>query len=220
MSERALSAGAVRRGRGSWLGWLVVAALLVLSFGLQRSLAARERPRGLAERLLGPIATLAASIEWVRADAALRAGDYPLAYSRAETALELEPSRADAWIFLAHHLIFERASLAREMDREERRTWVRAGLDVLERGLRASDDPGEILVYRGAVFVALASLPDGDRPWAGSASQAWLDAADSFERAAAAGHENAAQFAAAARAHAAAPGGDRAPPFRPVPETR
>jgi hypothetical protein len=217
----------VRRGRGprlggrlAWLGWIVVAGLLGLSFVLQRSMPARARPRGFAESLLGPFAALAASLEWIRADAALRAGDYPLAYARAETALELEPGRADAWIFLAHHFIFERASLSRAVDREERRAWVQAGLDVLERGLRVSDDPGEIQVYRGGVFVALASIPDDDRPWPGSAREAWLDAAESFDRAAAAGHENAAQFAAAARAHASAPAGDRAPPFRPVPDTR
>lgn len=210
----------VRRRSRPWIGWVIVAALLVLSFGLQRGAAPRGNERGLVERLLGPIAALAASAQWVRADLALRAGDYPLAYARAETALELEPSRADAWIFLAHHLIFERASLAREVDPRERERWVKAGLDVLDRGARSSWDPGEILFYRGLVFVALASIPDADRPWTGGAREAWIEAARSFERAAAAGHEAALQSAVLARAHAAELDPDRAPPFREVPVPR
>jgi hypothetical protein len=221
-------ASARRRRRpvswGRWIGWCAVGLLFALSAALQSSIDRAASDRGFAARLLGPIARLAAGVEWVRADLALRAGDYPLAYERAETALELEPDRADAWIFFAHHLIFERASLARSIDPAERRTWVRAGLDVLARGIRSSSDPADILIYRGGVFAAFASVRDEDRPWPGSAREAWIEAADSFERAAAAGREEVLELAARARANAApnandvAP--DRASPFRDTPHSR
>jgi hypothetical protein len=202
-----MNAGAVHeraaRGRSKlWIGWTLVVLLLLASWRLQSAALAREPDRGLVERLLGPIAKLAASAEWVRADLALRAGDYPLAYSRAETALDLEPSRTDAWIFLAHHFIFERASLARELDPAERRAWVETGLEVLDRGRRASADPGEILFFRGSVFDYLAAIPDADRPWSGSAAAALLQAADCFDGAAALGKDRAREYAALARRYA------------------
>jgi hypothetical protein len=198
VSVSSISASASRRSK-PWLGWLAVLGLLLAGWILQRSDSAPDRERGLAERWLGPIAALAARIEWVRADLALRAGDEPAAYARAETALELEPSSADAWIFLAYHFVFERASLAREIDLAERKRWVQSGLDVLERGRRASSDPAAILFYRGCVFDYLAALPDADRPWTGDRRAALLEAARSFEDAAVLGDERARDYAVLAR---------------------
>jgi hypothetical protein len=186
------------------IGWTVVSALLAASVYLARSGAQHDRDRAFAERWLGPIATLAASVEWIRADLALRAADFPVAYARAETALEIEPSRTEAWIFLAHHFIFERASLGRELDSAERRAWVEAGLGVLDRGLHVSAEPAEIAFYRGAVFDYLAAIPDADRPWNGDARAALLEAAKSFDEAAALGLERASEYAELARTRAAA----------------
>jgi hypothetical protein len=190
------------------IGGVLVISLLVAAWRA-RSVVATASPtrasgeRAFTERLLGPIASLAAAILWVRADAALRAGEYATAYARAESALELEPSRADAWIYFAHHLVFERASLSRAVDPAERRAWVQAGLDVLERGARASRDPALVLDYRGLVFDFLASIPDADRPWPGTAREALLEAARAFDAAHAAGSPDAAEMAAIARRKAA-----------------
>jgi hypothetical protein len=182
-----------------WIGWTLAALLFAASWFLQRGETAGIRERGMVQRWLGPIAVLAARLEWVRADLALRAGDQASAYARAETALDLEPENAEAWIFLAHHFIFERASFAREVDLAERKSWVETGLDVLERGRRASSDPAKIMFYRGGVFEYLAAIPDADRPWKGDRRAALLEAARSFEEALALGDEVAREYAALAR---------------------
>jgi hypothetical protein len=204
-----------RSSAAQYAGWVLVALLVVVAWRARVAAARAETPRSatsgsvtwaersLAERLLGPVASLAAAAMWVRADVALRAGEHSTAYARAETALELEPSRADAWIYFAHHLVFERASLSRTVDPDERRAWVQAGFDVLERGARESRDPGEVLSYRGLVFDYLAAVPDADRPWPGTAREALLEAARAFDAARAAGAADAAELADIARAKAA-----------------
>jgi hypothetical protein len=180
--------------------WLVVLALSVWTVARRSSERAAPRARGLAERLLGPIAGLAAGIQWVRVDAALRTGDAPLAYARAETALALAPGDARGWIHLAHHFLFERASLGREPDLAMRRRWVEAGLDVLARGERVAREPGAIALYEGLVLFAFAGIDDAERPYAGSARQALERAARAFERADLAGEREAAELAARTRA--------------------
>jgi hypothetical protein len=199
-----------RPSAAQYAGWVMVGLLVVVAWRARVAAAhdetahsATSGERSLAERLLGPVASLAAAAVWVRADVALRAGEYSTAYARAETALELEPSRADAWIYFAHHLVFERASLSRTVDPAERRAWVQAGFDVLARGARATRDPGEVLAYRGLVFDYLAAVPDADRPWPGTAREALLEAARAFDAAHAAGAADAAELAEIARAKAA-----------------
>jgi len=113
----------------------------------------------LLERLVGPFAALVASAQWVRADLALREGHFGVFCERAETALALAPADPQAWIYYAHQLIWERASLEREPERERREGWTRAGIELLERAKHECAHPDEIWVYEGGVFAAWAELP-------------------------------------------------------------
>lgn len=115
----------------------------------------REPPRG--ERgWLGPIAGLAASVEWVRFESALSRGRTDLAYQRAEHALELDPASTDGYAFFASHLVFDRGSAEVEHDPERRWDWIRAGLDVMQRGELSAREPARLVLYRGLVHAALA----------------------------------------------------------------
>jgi len=184
-----------------WLGGAAVATgLLAASLSGWRN---GETDRPALHRALGPVASLAAGVQWIRVDVAIRRGDYARAYERAETALALDPGDPAGWIFLAHHLLYERASLSREPDRDARARWIRAGIETLERGERASSDPGAVDFEHGVALAFLGSLADADRAWPESAERAWELAARAFEAAAAHGTRSAAQAAALARERAA-----------------
>lgn len=130
-------------------------ALGVLALALSLTGLWREPPQS-AGRFLGPVASLAASVEWVRMQLALDAGRTDLAYERAEHALALDPGATDGWSFFAAHLVFDRGSRAAELDPARRWAWVRRGLDLLERGERTAREPARLVLYRGAVHVSLA----------------------------------------------------------------
>jgi len=196
------------------LGWVFVLALAAWS---TRATLARARthperaalpehaslpePASLSVRLLGPFAPLAASIQWVRVDLALRDGREELAYARSELALALDPTATQGWIFLAHHLVFDRASLERELDPRIRRHWIQAGLALLERGEAACSDPAELVFDRGLILTYLASLEPADRVWPETGAEAWQLAAAAFERSAELGHPLAAEAATEAGKH-------------------
>lgn len=129
--------------------------LLLGSFLLSLLGLWREPPRERSG-LLGPIASLAASIEWVRFDTALSRGRTDLAYERAEHALELDPASTDGWAFFASHLVFDRGSAEVEHDPQRRWEWIRAGLEVLEHGEETAREPARLVLYRGLVHAALA----------------------------------------------------------------
>jgi predicted Zn-dependent protease len=184
-----------------WLGGVAVATgLLAASLSGWRN---GEADRPALRRALGPVASLAAGVQWIRVDVAIRRGDYARAYERAETALALDPEDPAGWIFLAHHLLYERASLSREPDRDARARWIRAGIETLERGERTSSDPGAVDFEHGVALAFLGSLADADRAWPESAERAWELAARAFEAAAEEGTRSAAQAAALARERAA-----------------
>lgn len=175
-------------------GWLVACVALAL---IVAPIALERRPReqrSLAERALGPIAGLAASIEWVRADHALRHERFELAYARAEHALALAPRAPEGWKFLARHFAFQRASPQREPDPSVRRQWLQAAFDVLERGEKVVRPGGELAFERGLILLdcaEIATLPTvapEERPWPGRASATYEQAARAFARAAERGH--------------------------------
>ena len=184
-----------------WLGGVAAATGLLAASFATSSHGGDDRPA--LRRVLGPIASLAADVQWIRVDVALRRADYARGYERAETALALDPEDPAGWIFLAHHLLYERASPAREPDRDARARWIRAGIETLERGERASGDPGEVFFEHGVALAFQASLADEDRAWPESAAEAWELAARAFEGAAAHGTPNASKAAALARERAA-----------------
>lgn len=133
------------RGITIWLG-----AIALSLAGLWRE------PQAGSSGFLGPIASLAASVEWVRFDTALSRGRTDLAYERAEHALELDPASTDGWAFFAGHLVFDRGSAEVEHDPERRWEWIRAGLELLQRGELTAREPQRLVLYRALVHAALA----------------------------------------------------------------
>ena len=72
--------------------------------------------RSVIERLLGPVAGTAASMQWMRVDVAWAPRRHAEGYGFAASALELAPSAPGGWIWLARHLVHERGSAEREPD--------------------------------------------------------------------------------------------------------
>jgi hypothetical protein len=161
-----------------------------------------DHPRSPAERLLGPIADLAATAQWVRVDDAASQGRDELAEARAEIALALAPGDAAGWIYWANHLIYDRAARLREPDPIARERWVRAGLDVLDRGEAASRAPGRVAFKRAVVFLSFSQAEDADRPLPITREGALREALRAFERAAEHGEPLAAEMVKALREEA------------------
>ena len=161
------------------LGWGACALLLLTCF-----LRPRESPRpgSFPARVLGPIASLAASWQWVRVRLALQDDRPEVAYSRAELAFELDPGATSAWSYLASHLAHDRASAERERNPARSASWVRAALDLLERGERAAREPAELAVHRGLILAQIGDLGPAVR-WPGGPTGAWREAQEAFERA-------------------------------------
>jgi hypothetical protein len=186
------------------LGWTCIAtAVLLVVWIATRTAGADARARSVTERLLGPIADLAATLQWVRVDEAENAGRRELADARAAIALDISPGDPSGWIYYGQHLIYDRGSPLRETDPLAREHWVRAGLALLERGEKECRHPGRVAFARGAVYLALASADDADRPLPMSRVEALDAAADAFARAAAEGEPLAAEVGARVRQEAA-----------------
>ncbi len=185
------------------LAWTLVALLFFAPLLVPHSEVPARRPSSIAWRLLGPVASLAASVQWVRVHDAMRAGRTDLALARARTALALDPGATAGWVFLATHLVFDRASAERERDPGRRMAWIRAGLETAERGEDTARDPGELARWQGLVLGMLAQ-EDEPLAWPGGVRRLWLDAADDFERASRLGQADAAELARRARGNAEA----------------
>jgi hypothetical protein len=163
---------------------------------------------GLPARLSAPVASLLASVEWVRFELALLEGEDEVAYAHAEDALRLDASAEEGWILLAQHLAFDRASAAREADRERRRGWIEEALSVLDRGRERVRHPAELDFMRALVLTHVARLVEegSEGPtWPGGARAALEAAAEAFERAFHAGRLDAADQAAGVRSLMDAP---------------
>lgn len=161
------------------LGWLVVLPCCWPWAGVERS----EAPA--AERLLGPVAGLAASAAWVRFDALVHEGRYEAAYAVAERALALDPASPQGWWYYAAHLARFRASAESEPHPAERRRWLRAALDVLERGERRCARPGELALTRGLILRRIGWLEEegAELGWPGGAAAAHAAADEALARA-------------------------------------
>lgn len=143
-------------------GWITV-ALLLWPWTARPAI----QPVSTASRWLGPIASLAASVNWIRFDLAVRDGRREHAYVVAEQALALAPEAAAGWATLARHLIFDRASPESEPDPARRRQWIQAGLDTFIRGEALVSDPGALAYMRGTLLIAYVAEIAGDIAWAG-----------------------------------------------------
>lgn len=148
--------------------------------------------------LLGPFASLAAQLQWLRFHAASRRGEEARALGLAESALALDPRASAGWETLAAHLVFDLASREREPDLARRRAWFEAGLALLARGVEHTAQPAELELFRGLVlFAKAAGDPELDP---GGAPALRAAAAAALERAAALGDAKAAALAAQVRA--------------------
>ncbi len=145
--------------------------------------------QGLTRRLLGPIATVLASVWWVRYDLALRGGQFETAYARARTALTLDPGAGQGWITLARHMIVDRGALLLEPDYETRLGWIRASLELLEHAQGEARNRHEVAFARGVIFEHLAMHAE-ELGWPPGEEGALRAAAEAFDLAGDWGHTN------------------------------
>lgn len=181
--------------------WPKAPWLAVVGLGLSLAIVGGSgAPPGssLTMRLAGPLAGPLAAAQWVRVDLAMRAGRTELALARAETAFALNPTSTSGWFFLSRHLAFDLASPEREPEAAVRLRWVQAALAIAERGERTADDPAELAFWQGLVLARTAEV-DPQLAWPGGVAGMWSAAAEHFERAARAGHPEAAAAASLAR---------------------
>lgn len=186
------------RPRARAAGWALVVLLASISIALRWNAPKSPSSSSLPLRLLGPIASAAASVQWVRVHSALREGRTDLALARGHTALELDPGATSGWLALAGHMAFERASPEREPSAERRLAWVRAALDLAARGEQRARDPARVALWQGLVLSKLAR-EDEPLDWPGGARGLWTEAAAHFERARTLGSPHGELLAANAR---------------------
>lgn len=147
---------------------------------------------GPTQRALGPLASVAASIEWVRFRGALLRGDMAAAYAIADAALALDPSGEGGWLEYAQHLIFVRGSFAENETPAGRRGWITSGLELLRRGEALCRTPGELAFAAGLIRTGyLATIPDEDLGWPGGPEALLRQGTADLQRAAALGHRGA-----------------------------
>ncbi len=181
-----------------WISWGLVAALL-----LPAILRPPPRETGAPHlRLLRPFLELASQVQWVRFQRARLHGEEVRALELADSALALDPSDTEGWETLASHLALFRASPEREPDLEQRRSWFRAGLEVLRRGSEHAAQPQALALYRGVLLVSKAEAdPALYREGAGAL---YREAAEAFAQASALGAPGAAELERYARERAQA----------------
>jgi hypothetical protein len=145
--------------------------------------------RNLTTRLLGPVASLVASVQWVRFDAAVQEGQFESAYAIAERALTLDPRAPQGWMHLASHLSYFRASVENEPNPGRRRQWISAALDLLARGEQQTSEPAELAFMRGLVLYNVSEI-DAKQGlgWPGGSSAALTAAIQAFHGAGDLGH--------------------------------
>ncbi|MFT4649225.1 MAG: hypothetical protein ACI87O_002115 [Planctomycetota bacterium] len=148
-----------------WTPWiLALAGLVCLATAFLRSEPESSHPRS-------PLASLAASWQWIQFDQNLARGSREQAYLHADRALALDSDSPEGWATLASHLIFDRASFQNEPDDAKRIAWMQAGIDVLLEGIQQSRDPGEVHLVLGQTLILyiefLAELEVDPLPWPG-----------------------------------------------------
>ena len=188
------------------LGWIGAALLAAQALRLAAAEPVPDRPADVPgnalSRLLGPAASLAATVQWIRVGRAFDRGADGLAFARAETALALDPGATGGWDLLASRQALHLGSVSREPDPARRLAWLRAGLATARRGEAVAREPAALAFLAGVCLLVHAEQ-DPDLPWPGGAAGLWQAAAGEFERAAALGHPHADGLAASARERAA-----------------
>jgi len=158
---------------------LVLLAAGCASLAAAGLLAGEAPPRSA---VLGPLAPIAAQVQWVRGHVAARAGNEGRAFALMQSAVELEPRSTAAWIALADQLGLQLASAESGRSGEERAEWLRAALVTLTEGELHARAPARLALHQGLLLMSHAQT-DPDIAWPGGTAQLWLDAADAFEHA-------------------------------------
>lgn len=190
-----------RTWRGA--GWVLAVVLISVPAWVAGGATATPARGSLAQRLFGPVAGLAAQVQWLRTQRALWDGRSDLALARARTALALDPGDTEGWRLIAWHLAFERAAEERERSPARRLAWVRAGVELLERGEASAREPERLALLSGLILGSLAA-EEPPVPWPGGPHALWLAAAERFERAAELGAADGEELAHGAREEARA----------------
>jgi len=151
---------------------------------------------------LGPLAPVAAQVQWVRADGAVHAGLSGEALRLMESAIELDPSSTAGWIALGDHLGLYLASAESGASMEIRASWLQTALDLTLRGQDWVQHPEFLALYRGLLLVSHGDLEES-LDWGGHTGveariALFQEACIAFEEAGALGHpdgEEIAQYA-------------------------
>ena len=160
-------------------GTLLTLALVVLLLGGPRGEDGAHR----RAHPLGPLAELAADLEWIRFQRAHLRGDEPAALLHAERALAWNPREARGWRILSAHVGLFLASVEREPDPAERARLLAWAVRLTQEGERRAGDPGSLAFHRGLLLLTHADV-DPEIAWPGGGPALLAAAVASFERAA------------------------------------
>ena len=143
---------------------------------------AQPQPPSPPPALAGPLAPLAAQVQWVRAHSALAHGQGARAFTLMRSAIALEPASTTAWILMANQLGLQLASPESGRSADERAAWLRAALATLEEGQAEVPHP-QVLALHGAILMMSHAETDPDLPWPDGTRGLYADAADQARRA-------------------------------------
>ncbi len=163
-------------------GLLGIAGIGLILLGAQMGRADRNAGDSSSSpaRLLGPFADLAKNITWIAAQRALVAGEESRAIVMAERAVSLAPRDGFGWERYGTLVGTLMASPASEEDPAVRLAWVRAALEIFERGQARCDSPASIARTR-ALYLLSRAQSDPELPWPGGPAEPWMLAAEAFE---------------------------------------
>lgn len=171
---------------------LPLCGVVLIAIGWYGGAGSERTARG-GSSLIGPIAGVAASVQWVRAHHELRNGRDARGFALAETALALDPGATNGWSLLVDHQLRALASHLREPDPDRRRAWIVSALRTAERGLEVARDPARLALDTAAGLWILAEA-DEVPTWRNGRVGLEAEAAAWFERARALGSSAANDF--------------------------
>ena len=160
---------------------LAAGLVLLVGAGLQ------PQPPAPPPALAGPLAPLAAQVQWVRAHSALAHGQGARAFVLMRSAVALEPTSPSAWILMANQLGLQLASPESGRPADERAAWLRAALAALEEGQAEVEHP-EVLALHGAILLMSHAETDPDLPWPDATRGLFAEAAAQARQALALAH--------------------------------
>ena len=177
--------------RSKYASFVGGVALVVTALWLSRLGTPADTPNGstdevrapLAPKLLGPLAGIVSDLFWFAAQRSIAIGEFERAIVLAERAVEFAPRQTLGWERYGSLVGTLLASPESEPDPALRLAWVRAALDIFERGQALSDDPGRLALARAVLLLSRADV-DPDLPWPRGPAEPWELAAEAFDTAA------------------------------------